>query len=124
MVQINRDSGKERKIRQPKKWKQPSKPLVPPGPTTVITVPPRSPGTTIQVPHPGVKGAFISVNVPRNAKVGQAMLVPVPAGAAVTHDGTPLKVAEKKSSGGWSTGGKVAAGVGAAAGIGAVAVGG
>merc|ERR1719409_2714932 len=50
MVQINRDSGKERKIRQPKKWKQPSKPLVPPGPTTVVTVALGSPGTTIQVP--------------------------------------------------------------------------
>merc|ERR1719486_466233 len=78
MVQINRDSGKERKIRQPMKWKAPSKPLVPAGPTTVVNVPPGSPGTTIQVPHPRVKGAFISVNVPASAKAGQAMLVPVP----------------------------------------------
>merc|ERR1719158_1659507 len=78
MVQVNRDSGKERKIRQPKKWTQPSKPLVPAGPTTVVTVPKGSPGKTIQVPHPGVKGAFISVNVPASAKAGQAMLVPVP----------------------------------------------
>merc|ERR1719238_199128 len=78
MVQINRDSGKERKIRQPMKWKAPSKPLVPPGPTTVVNVPPGSPGTTIQVPHPRVKGAFISVKVPASAKPGQAMLVPVP----------------------------------------------
>merc|ERR1719326_2848923 len=78
MVQINRDSGKERKIRQPMKWKAPSKPLVPAGPTTVINVPPGSPGTTIQVPHPRVKGAFICVNVPASAKPGQAMLVPVP----------------------------------------------
>merc|ERR1711977_393252 len=83
MVQINRDSGKERKIRQPKKWKAPSKPLVPAGPTTVINVPRGSPGTTIQVPHPRVKGAFISVNVPASAKAGQAMLVPVPPAAAV-----------------------------------------
>merc|ERR1719311_300359 len=97
MVQINRDSGKERKIRQPMKWKSPSKPLVPPGPTTVVTVPPGSPGTTIQVPHPQVKGAYIAVKVPRNATVGQAMLVPVPAEAAVTAHGTPVK-AEKKSS--------------------------
>merc|ERR1719235_2345280 len=82
MVQINRDSGKERKIRQPKKWQAPSKPLVPAGPTTVVNVPPGSPGTTIQVPHPQKKGAFISVNVPASAKPGQAMLVPVPTGAA------------------------------------------
>merc|ERR1719420_1572539 len=87
MVQVNRDSGKERKIRQPKKWKAPSKPLVPPGPTTVVTVPPGSAGTTIQVPHPRVKGAFISVNVPASAKPGQAMLVPVPTGAAASATG-------------------------------------
>merc|ERR1719352_1510078 len=84
MVQINRDSGKERQIRQPMKWKAPSKPLVPAGPTTVVNVPRGSPGTTIQVPHPRVKGAFISVSVPASAKVGQAMLVPVPAEAAAT----------------------------------------
>merc|ERR1719454_1579202 len=106
MVQINRDSGKERKIRQPMKWKAPSKPLVPPGPTTVVNVPPGSPGKTIQVPHPRVKGAFISVNVPASAKPGQAMLVPVPSEVAVTATGTPAPT--KGGSGGWSTGGKVA----------------
>merc|ERR550537_1734513 len=126
MAQINTDTRKERQIRAPRNWRAPSKPLVPAGPTTVITVPPGSAGKTIQVPHPGVKGAYIAVNVPRNAKPGQAMLVPVPADAAVTAEGTPVK-AEKKSSGGWSTGSKVAAGtaaVGAVAGVGAVAVGG
>merc|ERR1719486_225701 len=115
MVQVNRDSGKERKIRQPKKWTQPSKPLVPAGPTTVVTVPKGSPGKTIQVPHPGVKGAFISVNVPASAKAGQAMLVPVPAIAA------PDVV---DSSSGWSTGGKVVAGTAAIAGVAGAAVGG
>merc|ERR1719230_1006850 len=103
MVQINTDSRKERQIRPPQNWRAPSKQLVPAGPTTVITVPPGSAGKTIQVPHPGVKGAYIAVNVPRNAKVGQAMLVPVPAEAAVSASGAPVK-ADKKSSG-WSTGG-------------------
>jgi hypothetical protein len=84
MVQLNTDSAKERKIRQPLKWKAPAKPLVPAGPTTVINVPPGSPGTTIQVPHPRAKGAFISVNVPASAKPGQAMLVPVPPARAET----------------------------------------
>merc|ERR1719157_449162 len=116
MVQVNRDSGKERKIRQPKKWTQPSKPLVPAGPTTVVTVPKGSPGKTIQVPHPGVKGAFISVNVPASAKAGQAMLVPVPSEAAVQADGKP---ARDGKAGGWSTGSKVAA-----TGVASVAVGG
>merc|ERR1719378_1285752 len=78
MVQINTDTCKERKIRQPRKWKAPSKPLVPAGPTTVVNVPPGSAGTTIQIPHPAVKGAYISVHVPASAKPGQAMLVPVP----------------------------------------------
>jgi len=134
MVQINTDTRKERQIRAPRNWKAPSKPLVPAGPTTVITVPPGSPGTTIQVPHPGVKGAYIAVKVPRNAKVGQAMLVPVPSEAAVTATGSPVKgdkkssvasagTADKKSSG-WSTGAKVAAGTAAVAGAGALAVGG
>merc|ERR1719428_1870895 len=84
MKQVNTDSGKERIIRQPRGWKAPSKPVIPAGPTTVITVPRGSPGTTIQVPHPRVKGAFISVHVPASAKAGQAMLVPVPNHDAVT----------------------------------------
>merc|ERR1719169_293291 len=110
MVQINKDTGKERCIRQPLKWKPPSKPLVPAGPTTVINVPAGSPGTTIQVPHPRVKGAFISVNVPASAKAGQAMLVPVPPEAAVTATGAPRPTAPTDKSGSWSTGGKVATG--------------
>merc|ERR1712224_572278 len=52
MVQVNIGTGKERSIRQPLGWKAPSKPLVPAGPTTVITVPKGTPGTVIQVPHP------------------------------------------------------------------------
>jgi len=121
MVQINKNTGKERTIRSPNKWKAPAKALVPAGPTTVINVPRGSPGTTIQVPHPGVKGAFISVNVPASAKVGQAMLVPVPTGAAVQADGKP---AGDRKSGGWSTGAKVAATGAAAVAVGGAAVGG
>jgi hypothetical protein len=121
MKQINRDSGKERSIRQPRKWKAPSKPLVPAGPTTVITVPAGSPGSTIQVPHPRVKGAFISVHVPASARAGQAMLVPVPDVASSAKHIKPSKAAgtsdaadhsgSKKS--GWSTGAKVATGTAA-----------
>merc|ERR1740117_1692883 len=108
MVQVNKDTGKERSIRQPRRWKAPSKPLVPAGPTTVINVPRGAPGTTIQVPHPLVKGAFISVNVPASAKAGQAMLVPVPPTAAV-RPGESTATAAAGSSGGWSTGGAVVA---------------
>merc|ERR1712118_55860 len=123
MVQVNTDTRKERQIRAPRNWRAPSKPLVPAGPTTVVTVPSGSPGKTIQVPHPGVKGAFISVNVPRSAKPGQAMLVPVPAEAASTATGASVK-ADKKSSGSWSTGAKVAAGTAGVVGAAGLAVGG
>merc|ERR1719199_509113 len=124
MVQVNRDSGKERKIRQPKNWRRPSRPLVPAGPTTVINVPRGSPGTTIQVPHPRVKGAFISVNVPASAKPGQAMLVPVPSEEAVCSVSSAAPAAAGGSSGSWTTGGKVAAGTAAIAGVAGAAVGG
>merc|ERR1719316_2296501 len=68
MVQVNAGTGKQRRIRQPHKWSAPKKPIVPPGPTTVVTVPPGAPGTTIQVPHPQNPGQMISVNVPASAK--------------------------------------------------------
>merc|ERR1719215_1044991 len=115
MVQINKDTRKSRAIRSPNKWKAPQEPLVPPGKTTVVSVPAGSPGTTIQVPHPGKRGAFIAVNVPASAKPGQAMLVPVPdaptyataatAAAASAGCGTTASTAPR---GGSSTGGKVA----------------
>jgi hypothetical protein len=133
MRQVNSDSGKERSIRQPRKWKAPAKPLVPAGPTTVITVPARSPGTTIQIPHPCIKGAYISVCVPASARAGQAMLVPVPSRstAASRHSRhqkmTPASKAVDaagSSSTSWSTGGKVAAGTAATGAIFCGAVGG
>merc|ERR1719214_315938 len=52
MKQINVESGKERDIRPPHKMKPPSKPIFPSGPVMVVRVPPHSPGTIIQVPHP------------------------------------------------------------------------
>lgn len=129
LTQINKASGKEREIRAPHKWKQPSKPIVAAGPTTVVNVPPGSPGTTIQVPYPGKKGLFIAVNVPASAKAGQAMLVPVPKASECGGDGGGGGGAGEApkaggGGGGWSTGGKVAAGGAAAIGIAGVAVGG
>jgi len=126
MVQKNQESGKERQIRPPNKWKQPSAPIVPEGKTTVINVPAGSPGKVIQVPYPGVAGKFINVNVPAKARVGQAMLVPVPdISQAVSAGATPVPgaaVEEKKA--GWSTGAKVAAGGAAVVGVAGAAVGG
>jgi len=126
MKQTNTRTGKVREIRCPYKWKQPAKPIVEAGPTICIKVPPGSPGTVIQVPHPKAKGQFISVSVPGTAKVGAAMLVPVPevpsAPASVptpARSQVPEPAAEAKK--GWSTGAKVAAGTGAVA-VGGLAV--
>jgi hypothetical protein len=130
MQQKNVRTGKAREIRPPFKWKQPEKPIVEAGPTFCIKVPPGSPGTCIQVPHPKAKGHFISVNVPASAKVGAAMLVPVPpapsgpppvAPDAPAAPSAPAAAAteEKKR---WSTGAKVAAGGAAVVAVGGLAV--
>lgn len=78
MKQRNLESAKERDIRPPYKMKPPSKPLIPSGPTMIVKVPPRSSGTLIQVPHPSDKSQMICVQVPRKARAGQAMIVPIP----------------------------------------------
>lgn len=78
MRQTNGASGKDRDMRPPNKLRAPAKPLCPAGPTMCIKVPAGTPGTTIQVPHPKCKGLLIDVSVPASAKVGQAMLVPIP----------------------------------------------
>jgi len=132
MQQINRSTGKSRNIRPPcrkdkktgrttdKPWARPSAPIVPPGETTVITVPAGTPGTTIQIPYPGKPDKLISVNVPASAKVGQAMLVPVPKiGEAGVVDAP-----KAPSGGGMSTGGKILTGGAVIVGVGGAAVGG
>merc|ERR1719436_2269522 len=127
MVQINAETRKERKIRAPHKWKAPKAPIVPTGPTTVVNVPPGSPGSVIQVPYPGQPGKAIAVNVPASAKPGQAMLVPVPPiSQAVDMGGgapsappaaAPASGDPGNKSGVWSTGAKVAAGGAAVVGV-------
>lgn len=82
MKQKNMESGKVRDIRPPYDWKKkgvkpPSKPIAT-GPTMVVKVPPGGPGSVIQVPHPKDKSMNIAVEVPKTARVGAAMIVPVP----------------------------------------------
>merc|ERR1719305_1857176 len=125
MVQINKCTGKSRCIRSPNKWKAPTQPIVPPGKTTVVKVPRGAPGTTIHVPYPGKVGAFIAVNVPKSAKPGQAMLVPVP--DAPTYETTATSDGRGVASparAGWSTGARVAGTTAAVVGVGGAAVGG
>jgi len=126
MTQMNVRTGKKREIRPPYKWTRPPKPIVPAGPTFCIKVPPGSPGTTIQVPHPKKKSVMIAVNVPAGAKVGAAMLVPVPPlpdPAEAPAPAAPAAPAEEEKKG-WSTGAKVAAGGATVVALGGAAVGG
>eukprot|EP00439_Symbiodinium_sp_Y106_P078092 s23_g16.t3 len=113
------------------------KPLEP-GPTICIKVPEGAAGSVIQVPHPKVKGQFFEVRVPEGARAGQPMLVPVPAVTGVAPappapaggtDPTPVPSAPpapaaggEPAKKGWSTGAKVAAGVGGVAAVGGLAV--
>jgi len=126
-VQKNTDTRKEREIRAPHKWKQPSAPIVPKGKTTVVNVPSGSPGSVIQVPYPGAPGKFINDNVPAKARPGQAMLVPVPDISQAVSAGAappPAAAEETQKKAGWSTGAKVAAGGAAVVGVAGAAVGG
>jgi len=47
-------------------------------PVYVVRVPEGSPGTTIVVPHPKILGQKLPVAVPREAKAGQPLFLPVP----------------------------------------------
>merc|ERR1712151_1257549 len=100
-----------------------------------VKVPPGGPGAIIHVPHPTMKDQLVAVNVPATAKVGQAMLVPLPSGvpkpvevvepdapqaaAVAKMEEGPAKEAVKKK---WSTGAKVAAGTAGVAVVGGLAV--
>jgi len=123
MKQINKSSRRERVIRAPNRWKAPSAPIVPKGATTVVNVPAGSPGTEIFIAYPKQGGKFIKVAVPRTAKVGQAMLVPVPP-VDQAYDKSATEAATPSGGGGWSTGAKVAATGGAVVAVGGAAVGG
>merc|ERR1711972_393138 len=104
MTQKNLESNKSRRIRPPPGLTQPSTPLLPPGPMIVINVP--AGAGIIEISNPqDPHGQKITVNVPPGAKPGQKMAVPVPG------KGETVEQTAKKQKG-WSTGKKVAAGVG------------
>lgn len=104
MVQKNRGTGKERTIRPPMRMKPPPKPLVPEGPMFFVKVRPGQAGKKIQVPHPKDRSVNMTVVVPRNAKPGQEMLVPIP-------ELCKRSVAPVAGEKGGHSGGKVVAGV-------------
>jgi hypothetical protein len=120
-MQKNLKNGKERKIRPPFNWKAPAEPVVPKGQTKTHIVQKGQAGTVIRLKHPN--GGTFPVEVPKQAKVGQSMLVPVPE-SAVPEDAPAAAPAPASGGGGWSTGAKVAAGVVGAGVVGAGVVGG
>merc|ERR1712232_224480 len=80
MIQRNLRTHREREIRPPLSGPKPPKnPLLPAGPTTIITVGPGQPGQMITVPDPNNPGTMINVFVPPGAKVGSKMAVSLPA---------------------------------------------
>merc|ERR1740138_217974 len=90
---------------------------------TVITVRPGQPGQCIQIPNPSNPSENITVYVPPHAKPGSKMAVPLPRkGESVQAVQEKQKAHEK--SGGWSTGGKIAAAGAGLVAVGAVGVGG
>lgn len=100
----------------------------------VVKVPKGGPGTTIQVPHPKNKETgldlYIAVEVPKNAKVGAAMIVPVPpiptdgggGGGAPYAGGGGTSVQKPKKDTSLSAGEKAGFAVGGAALVGGMAV--
>merc|ERR1712183_708562 len=123
MTQMNVASKKIREMRPPLGFKPPKQALLPSGPMTVITVRPRQPGQCIQIPNPNNPSEQVSVYVPPHAKPGSKMAVPLPAkGESV--QAVQEKQKEHERSGGWSTGGKIAAAGAGLVAVGAVGVGG
>jgi len=113
MKQKNKGTGKERKFRAPQGMTRPKKPVLPPGPTIIVTVPnPRT--DSMEVPDPNNPGNTVTVAIPPGAKPGMRLAVPI------AKKGESQEDVVKRQQG-WSTGSKVA--VGAAA-VGALAVGG
>jgi len=128
MVQINKDTNRERKIRPPLGPRPPKKPLLPSGPMIILTVKQDQPGSMISVPDPNNMGQNILVFVPAHAKPGSKMAVPIPSNGESVEEVQKKQRKHDEETGTkgqkWSTGGKVAATGAAVAGVAAVGVGG
>jgi len=124
--QINVDTGKGRNIRPPPGYPPPPKaPLLPTGPMIILVVKAGQAGTMIQVADPNNPGQTIPVYVPKDAKVGAKMAIPIPAkGESVSDVQAKQQKHQAETKGKWSTGGKIAASGAALVAVGAVGVGG
>lgn len=103
MTQTNVATNGKRTIRAPSGLVPPKEALLPKCGLVIVTVPPGSAGTTITVDSPNSPGRKIRVNVPKGAKPGNRMAVPVPEGNETVED-----VVKRQQ--GHNLGGKFAAG--------------
>lgn len=117
MTQTNTVSNSKRTIRAPTGLVPPKEPLLPKGGLVIVTVPPKSAATTILVDNPDSPGNKIRVNVPKGAKAGDKMAVPLPNNNETVED-----VVKRQQ--GHSLGGQLAAGGAFVAVAAGVAVGG
>lgn len=123
MTQTNSNSGRTRQLRRPYGWRRPGRPLLPVGSAVIVTVRPGQSGTVIEISNPSKQGELIKVSVPAHAKPGSKLAVPVPSPGESVAD-VVKKQEEQQRREGWSTGGKVAAGLGGVALAGGLVVGG
>jgi len=86
MIQINLDTGKVRTIRPPPGMHAPKTPLLPAGPMIVLSVKAGQPGKVIKVYNPSNPGQQVKVAVPKTAKVGSDLAVPLPAKGETATD--------------------------------------
>lgn len=116
MEQRNLISDKRRRIRPPDGLDRPQEPLLPPGPMVVICVQTGQAGRLIEINDPNNPGKRLQVNVPPGAKSGQKMAVPVP------EAGQDIQIVQEKQNVHFSTGSKLAMGLGGAAAVAGIAV--
>jgi len=116
MEQRNLISDKRRRIRPPEGLDRPQEPLLPPGPMVVVCVQAGQAGMLIEISDPNNPGKRLQVNVPPGAKPGQKMAVPVP------EAGQDIQAVQEKQNMHFSTGSKLAMGVGGVAVVAGMAV--
>ncbi|CAJ1362668.1 unnamed protein product [Effrenium voratum] len=81
MLQVNLGTGRRRPIRAPHSWQESSGHILE-GRRLVVQVPEGGPGSCIYVPNPDQAGDFLTVQVPREAKAGAGMVIPLPKSGA------------------------------------------
>jgi hypothetical protein len=122
MTQMNAKSGKVRNLRPARGMIPPQKPMLPEGDMIVITVKKEHVGQeVILVNHPGKKGETLKVAIPKKARAGQKIAIPIPTEMESVEEVARKQAAHNK---GMSTGAKAAVGTTVVAAAGAGVLGG